>query len=264
MILTSPDQLQSRPQRIISLVPSQTELLHYLGLEKETVGLTRFCIHPDQWHKSKVRIGGTKMVEVEKLLALMPDLIIANKEENIREQVEKLAERIPVWVTDVNDLPDAYQMILDIGKLTGKFHEAARLKELLQNEFRQLALSGITGKLIPSAYLIWKNPYMVAGSGTFIHHMMEKAGMKNIFHDQMRYPQVTIDQLKALNCELVLLSSEPYPFRDKDLKELEKELPGKKILLVNGEMFSWYGSRLLFAPGYFRQLRQIYTAPVTN
>ncbi len=252
MILKSPASLDYIPKRIISLVPSQTELLHDLGLEAETIGITKFCIHPGEWFRSKIRIGGTKALHIEKITALDPDLIIANKEENVKEQVEALAEKFPVFVTDVNDLPTALQMIDDIGSLTGKTTPALSLIEKIKTGFSNLPKPVIRPK---TAYMIWKDPWMTIGGDTFIHNMLEAAGFENIFGNKTRYPEINIIELSTMNCELVLLSSEPYPFKQKHIDEIQALLPGTKILLVDGEMFSWYGSRLLHAPGYFNRLR---------
>ncbi len=263
MILSSPVQLSYLPTRIISLVPSQTELLHYLGLEEETIAITKFCVHPQHWFKIKPRIGGTKNLDLEKIISFNPDLIIANKEENVKGQVEKLAEKFPVWVTDVNNITDAYGMINDIGLLTGKKNAASELVAAIKIKFDLVFQTATTNKRKSAVYLIWKNPYMTIGGDTFISNMLETAGLKNVFINQTRYPEITISQLSTMNLisgqsgfDLVFLSSEPYPFKQKDIDELQKELPGIKIMLVDGEMFSWYGSRLLQAPDYFTRLRQ--------
>lgn len=272
MILTNPHQLSYTPKRIISLVPSQTELLHYLGLEEEIIAITKFCVHPGNWFKNKTRIGGTKALDMEKIISLKPDLIIANKEENVQEQVEKLADNFPVWVTDVDDLTAAYRMISDIGLLTKKENEASGLIDLIKIKFDYVYQISNTNKRISVAYLIWKNPYMTVGGDTFISSMLETAGLMNVFSNETRYPEITLSQLKTMNlptgqaglpsgqagCELVFLSSEPYPFIQKDIVELQKELPGIQIMLVDGEMFSWYGSRLLESPDYFIKLRSGY------
>ena len=251
MILTDTGRLTEIPQKIVSLVPSQTELLYDLGLNNETIAITRFCIHPKQWYDQKTRIGGTKALDIEKIKALNPDLIIANKEENVKEQVEQLAEHFRVWVTDVNDLCSACQMISDIGHLTGKAEKAAQLVIAIQNEFEKIQLPLQKRR---TAYLIWKDPYMTIGGDTFIHDMLVKAGMENVFADQQRYPEISITELKEKKCDQVLLSSEPYPFREKHILELKENLPGVQIRLVDGEMFSWYGSHLLKAPEYFNNL----------
>ncbi len=255
MILSSPAQLAHIPKRIISLVPSQTELLHWLGLEDETIGITKFCVHPAAWFNGKTRIGGTKALDLEKIATLQPDLIIANKEENVKEQVESLAENFPVWITDVENLADAYSMITDIGRLTGKENEAGRLNELIALKFNNLIQLNYTNNSIPAAYLIWTNPIMTVGGDSFISDMMKKAGFNNVFSNHQRYPETTVSELQALGCKLLMLSSEPYPFSQKHADELQKQLPGTRIILVDGEMFSWYGSRLLEAADYFIKLR---------
>ncbi|WP_121355856.1 ABC transporter substrate-binding protein [Flavisolibacter nicotianae] len=250
-------EIPETPRRIISLVPSQTELLYDLGLDEEVIGITKFCLHPERWFRTKERIGGTKNLNREKICALQPDLIIANKEENSREQVDELAKRFPVWVSDVQNLDDALQMTRSIGHLTGTAQKAGELAARIETEFEEL---DVPEARLRTAYLIWKDPYMTVGDDTFIHHLLEKAGFQNLFAGRQRYPETSIAALKELNCEVLLLSSEPYPFGQKHLNELQALLPHTKVVLADGEFFSWYGSRLLLAPAYFRQLhRQIGT-----
>lgn len=243
-----------QPTRIVSLVPSQTELLYYLGLDKEVCGITKFCVHPAHWFRSKTRVGGTKNLDLEKIKRLQPDLILANKEENDKVQIEELAKDFPVWVTDVSNLTDALEMIETIGMLTGKTEPAVLLQTQIAQGFDQLKQHRNTEpKRV--CYLIWKDPYLTVGGDTFIHDMLERAGFKNIFAHQKRYPETTIEIVQAMNCELLLLSSEPYPFVEKHQLFLQTLLPHTKIILVNGELFSWYGSRLLHAPAYFKKLQ---------
>lgn len=245
--------LEKVPQRIISLVPSQTELLYDLGLDKEVIGITKFCIHPEKWFREKQRIGGTKTVNIEKIKSLEPDLIIANKEENVKDQIEELAKEFPVWTSDVNTLDGAYDMMQQIGELTGKTGEAEMLIKKIKRGFSQLN----TADTIPGAcYLIWREPYMTVGRDTFIHDMLTKAGFENIFHKEMRYPQVTIEDMHRLHCQLILLSSEPYPFKQKHVEQLKTFVPPAQVILVDGEMFSWYGSRLIHSTSYLEKLRR--------
>ena len=245
------------PKRIVSLVPSQTELLYYLGLEESIVGITKFCVHPKELLLTKTIIGGTKNIHINKITALQPDLIIANKEENVKEQIDQLAQNFDVLLTDVNDLETALDMIKNIGQLTNKMEKSANLIHTIQYNFNQIP---VLKTIINTAYLIWKKPYMTIGGDTFIHDMLTNCGLHNIFSDKKRYPEVSIDKLKYLNCQLLLLSTEPFPFKQQDIEELKLLLPTTIILLVDGEMFSWYGSRLLFAGGYFQCLIQkIYT-----
>jgi ABC-type Fe3+-hydroxamate transport system substrate-binding protein len=245
--------INSTPQRIISLVPSQTELLFDLGLAEQVIGITKFCIHPDEWFRSKTKIGGTKQINIDQIKQLQPNLIIANKEENVKEQIEELEKLFPVWISDVNNLDDAYEMIEQIGLITSKHQKASEIINGIKESFARLLTPRSKLRTI---YLIWQNPYMTVGGDTFIHSMLETAGLNNIFQTKTRYPGVTISELQAKNCELLLLSSEPYPFKQKHMDELQNQLPNTKILLVDGELFSWYGSHLLQAPAYFMNLRQ--------
>ena len=236
------------PKRIVSLVPSQTELLFDLGLAARVVGITKFCIHPDDWFHSKTRIGGTKQLDFEAILALNPDLIIANKEENNKEDIEWLEKNFPVWVSDVNDLDSALEMIRFIAELTRT--DSSKLTQEIQSGFSQLMPIQPQKKVL---YLIWKNPYMAVGNDTFINELMQRCGFENVL-SQSRYPELTDDEIVQLNPGLILLSSEPYPFKEKHIKELQNLLPNATIKLVDGEMFSWYGSRLKLAPSYFTNL----------
>jgi len=258
--------LDSPPKRIISLVPSQTELLYTLGLDEEVIGITKFCIHPPQWFRHKTRVGGTKDIRPEIVQSLQPDLIIANKEENDRIQIEQLFPRYPVWISDIATLTDALQMIRLIGEVTGRARPADSLAEEILLRFNALKapVKAISGTSQPSfkerpslrtAYFIWRGPWMVAGGDTFIQDMLTHAGLTNIFQDQPRYPSIQLTSLSDLGCELVLLSSEPYPFREKHIQEIRAFLPQARIRLVDGEIFSWYGSRLLQAPAYFQQIQ---------
>jgi ABC-type Fe3+-hydroxamate transport system substrate-binding protein len=245
-------ELKHNPKRIISLVPSQTELLSDLGLDEEVIGITKFCVHPDHWFKTKTRVGGTKQLHLEKIKELQPDLIIANKEENVREQIEELLKDFPVWISDVNNLNDALEMIASIGEIINKI---SRAKEIVNQIKKGLLQPQTTNYKLQTCYLIWKDPYMTIGGDTFINDMLQRCGFQNIFEDQKRYPQISLEQLQAANCQLLLLSSEPYPFKQKHIDELQPLLPHTKIILADGEMFSWYGSRLIKAPACFQQLQ---------
>jgi ABC-type Fe3+-hydroxamate transport system substrate-binding protein len=243
--------LPQPPVRIISLVPSQTELLYTLGLDEAVVGITKFCVHPSSWFRTKARIGGTKAIDPTRVDALRPDLIIANKEENERPQVEALATRYPVWISDIKTLDDALDTIRGIGAVTGKTAEAGTLATEIAARFQQLPQSATP---IPAAYFIWRNPWMTVGGDTFISHMLPYAGYTNVFANQDRYPSVDLTQLSGHKNLHILLSSEPYPFRQRHIDEIKEILPTATIRLVDGEFFSWYGSRLLEAPAYFREL----------
>jgi ABC-type Fe3+-hydroxamate transport system substrate-binding protein len=245
--------IPSFPQRIVSLVPSQTELLFHLGLDDRVAGITKFCVHPPEWFHAKKRTGGTKTVKFEVMSALNPDLVLANKEENMKDQVEELAKHYPVWTSQVHNLDAALDMIYKVGTITGTEEKAAAIISRISAGFSNLKTQN---QQLKTAYFIWRNPWMTIGADTFIHDMLTRCGLENIFADKTRYPEVTLDVLRNKKCELLLLSSEPYPFKQKHIAELQQELPGTKILLADGEMFSWYGSRLLESPAYFEWLLQ--------
>ncbi|MBL0334580.1 MAG: ABC transporter substrate-binding protein [Chitinophagaceae bacterium] len=243
--------LSSKPVKIISLVPSQTELLYDLGLDNEVCGITSFCIHPDQWFRHKIRIGGTKKLNLDKIRTLRPDLILANKEENDREQIEALQKEFNVWTSDIHNIPTALDMIRAVGDMTGTSTAAEALAAKIHDAFA-------AGKPapIPSAYLIWNEPLMVAGGDTFIHAMMFEAGFSNVFGEKKRYPVISADDIRNSGCRCLLLSSEPFPFTEKHRQSFSELFPGIQVVLADGEMFSWYGSRMQLAPAYFSALRK--------
>ena len=239
-------------RRIVSLVPSLTELLADLALEEETVGITKFCVHPHHWFKNKDRMGGTKDVRLNRVADAQPDLVIASKEENVKEQVEAIAQHFPVLLTDIVDLDSALETIQHIGELCNRRAKAAEMAIDISRRFEELSADITQAKT--AAYLIWKDPYMAVGGDTYINNMMQCAGFTNVFAQKNRYPETNFDELASLAPDFVLLSSEPYPFGQKHLAELSDHLPQSRVMLVDGEMFSWYGSRLLKAPAYFRAL----------
>ena len=238
------------PKRIISVVPSQTELLFDLGLDDELVGITKFCIHPADKVKGKTHIGGTKTLNLNRIHQLNPDLIIANKEENTREQIEELQRHYPVHVTDMTTLSDALAMIRQVGNLVGKHKAAEQIAINIETSLAPICQTALT-----VAYPIWRKPYMVAANDTFIHSMLETAGFCNAFADRTRYPEITLNDLQAAQPNLIFLSSEPYPFAQKHVAEFKALCPTARVLIVDGELFSWYGSRLLRSSDYFKNLQ---------
>lgn len=244
-------RLEATPRRIVSLVPSQTEFLHYLGLEEEVVGITKFCIHPNEWFQTKSRIGGTKSVDLEKVLVLNPDLIIGNKEENTKEDIEMLESVAPVWMSDISDLTDAILMLRELGIILDKKEKVDALIEEILSEFSKLHEFSSThptkGKSV--LYFIWNEPGYIAGKHTFIDSLLRECGLKNAAHDT-RYPEAPL----GIQPDYIFLSSEPFPFEHKHITSFQKRYPTARIVLVDGEMFSWYGSRLKDAPNYFREL----------
>ncbi|MCH7413280.1 helical backbone metal receptor [Belliella sp. R4-6] len=240
--------ISESPKRIISLVPSQTELLVDLGLGDRIVGVTKFCVHPEGFKEKKQIIGGTKNFHFDKIDQLKPDLIIGNKEENYQEGIEKLAEKYPVWMSDIFDLSDAMEMMLGIGEITGRSEAAQQLVDMIQKD-----MDYVPKKKGTSVYLIWKDPIMVAGKNTFIDDMLDRAGYENLV-SASRYPELSLKELTEMNADFLLLSSEPYPFKQKHLDEFSAILPDSTIQLVDGEIFSWYGSRLKYFKNYISKI----------
>lgn len=255
MTIKATDQLGNEidipfpPQRIVSLVPSQTELLFDLGLDERIVGITRFCIHPLDKVKGKEKIGGTKQFDIEKIKHLKPDLIIGNKEENYEAGIVELQQHFPVWMSDIYNLADALNMMRALGRVTDTESEAAEIINRIN--FQSVPESGKT-----AAYFIWRKPYMVAANNTFINEMLRTFGVKNCFEDLERYPEIEPELLTERQPDFVFLSSEPYSFREIHLEEFKELSPTSKVVLVDGEMFSWYGSRLCLTPEYFMRLRK--------
>ena len=255
--MTVTDQLGRRvtlpypPLRIVSLVPSQTELLLDLGLRKQLVGVTKFCVHPHYARHGASVVGGTKNFNFDLIESVRPDLIIGNKEENYQEGITRLQQNYPVWLSDISNLSEALLMINQVGQLTGKTHLAEPLAAEISRAFAALP---VVEAAIPTAYFIWRKPYMAAGGSTFINDMLARAGFRNVFAHLSRYPEITAAQIKAAALKRILLSSEPYPFQEKHLAEFQEICPDAKIQLVDGELFSWYGSRLRLAPAYFESL----------
>ena len=232
--------LQRTPARIISLVPSLTELLCDLGLEDQIVGLTKFCVHPAGLKKQKEIIGGTKNLRSEKILNLQPDIILANREENDKEQVEALSKDLNLYTTVIVDFEDATRCIRELGALFEKRAEAEAIIAANKATIKSLK----SPEVKRAAYLIWRKPWMTIGGDTYIHDMMDRLGYENVFGNQERYPSFELTELIDKKVDVILLSSEPYPFKEEHIKEIKEVVPGVGVKLVDGELYSWYGSRL--------------------
>ena len=262
--------------RIVSLVPSLTEFLFDLGLDEQIVGRTRFCIHPRGRVDRAAIVGGTKNPNHARIVALKPDLIIANREENRKEDIDALARLLPntgikpamgteILVTDIQTIDQALQEMIRIGIRCGREAEARRWVSDIEecrpgrgaipksagtshqpdNTFQHGAARPSS---ISTVYLIWKDPWMTIGHDTYIHSVLEEWGFRNLFGGRTRYPAVTLEEIRRLRPECLLLSSEPYPFKESHramLAELlAEQLPDTMVRLIDGEWTSWYGSRM--------------------
>jgi len=247
--------IETIPKRIISLVPSQTELLCDLGLEDLLVGITKFCVHPSEIKGTKAIVGGTKQIKLEKIKTLNPDIILCNKEENTKEIVEACEQICPVHVSDIITIEDCLEMIQQYGQIFNSELKAKEISQCIEKEFTSFNQFISEKPKLKVVYCIWKDPWMVAGKNTFIDFLLKVNRFENVFNSKNRYPEITLEELSSNSIDVILLSSEPFPFKEKHIAALKKELNNDtKVILVDGEMFSWYGSRLIKVFDYFKQL----------
>jgi ABC-type Fe3+-hydroxamate transport system substrate-binding protein len=248
--------LNKIPKRIVSLVPSQTELLFDLGLESSIVGITKFCVHPHHFKKEKTIVGGTKDVHLDKIRALQPDIILCNKEENTQDMIQELETIAPVHISDIFTIEDCIELIGMYGSLFNKEVEATNINKQIKSRYNDFKIFIKDWPSLKSAYFIWKKPWMAAATDTFIDEMMQLNKFENYYKQLSRYPEIELSTSRKESAKLVLLSSEPFPFKEKHTEIMRNYFPHAKILVVDGEAFSWYGSRLLKAFDYFKSLHQ--------
>src|SRR5690625_675706 len=221
------------PKRIISIVPGITDNLYSLNLENEIVGRTRYCIYPKDKVQQAKTIGGTKRVKADQIRELEPDLIIAEKEENTKEIVEILEKEFPVYVCELQSVQDTYKIIKDLGEVTDREPEAEKLQAEIKAAFNSLP----SGQGKKFAYVIWQNPYMVAGANTYITSLMEKMEFVNAFSEyEGRYPTVTEDDFRNTELDYIFLATEPFPFQEKHIKEFSEQYPEVTVMSLDGEI----------------------------
>jgi ABC-type Fe3+-hydroxamate transport system substrate-binding protein len=235
--------------KIISLVPSLTELLIDCGLDNQIVGRTKFCIHPAEKVDKIPKVGGTKKINFDSVFAQNPDIILANKEENTKEDIELLAKHYPVYVSDISTIQDLIVCIEDFSTYIPEMNTVDIVEDLKKNKELRI----FNGQRV--VYLIWQNPLMTVGSGTYINHILESSGFINVFGHMSRYPEITASEIEESKPDYLFLSSEPYPFNKSHTESFNAIFPEIRTVLVDGEMFSWYGSRTLQLPAYLGKLK---------
>ncbi|MGB0883634.1 MAG: ABC transporter substrate-binding protein [Flavobacteriales bacterium] len=241
-----------KTHRVICLVPSLSELLVDLGLDEFLIGVTKFCVHPQHLLKEKAIIGGTKTLDIPKIEALEPTLIIANKEENQKKQIIELTKKHSLWLTDIKTLDDVYQLIEEIGQHFDIQTIASKMIFDIKSKWQAFEALKTPKTCL---YFIWRKPYMSVGSSTFIAHLIEKIGFRHLpLASDTNYPEISEETLTTLAPDVVFLSSEPYAFKEKHRSEFQAFFPKSTIVLVDGEMFSWYGSRQVKAVDYFQDV----------
>lgn len=230
----------------MSLCPSVTETVHWLGAWDRLVGRTRYCVHPKGLVQAVPHVAGTKRPDLPALLALKPDLVVAVKEENRREDLEHIAgAKIPVLLLDPNDVAEAADAARELGDALDCPIEGELLRRRIRDAAKTAGAASEGTRRPRVAYLIWWDEPMAVGAGTFIHAMLEAGGMDNVLGDRDRYPALTVEELAGLDLDAVLLSSEPYPFKPRHRDELAAAtgLPVERFVLVDGELLSWHGAR---------------------
>lgn len=249
--------LPKTPKRIVCLVPSLTELLHDMGLERQIVGITKFCVHPVNYLSTKTLVGGTKKVKFQVIRDLQPDFILCSKEENTEEIVLELERMAPVYVSDVNSFDDAIDLIKELGLILNKRTQSEHIVDKIKFRLKAFQKNIKDSPIIKVAYFIWANPWMVAGNNTFINDMLRICRFENIYASKERYPEISIDNMPLREKRDVLLfSSEPYDFSDEEVYEVLQENGKILTVFVDGQYFSWYGSRLIKAFEHFKQIRE--------
>lgn len=248
---------QHKRTKIVSLVPSITETLYHLDVEKYVVGITKFCVHPPHFKHTKEIVGGTKKVNIEKIKALEPDIVFCNKEENTPEIVAQLREFTQVYVTEIKTIDDSKRMIENLGRILNRRNQADLLNrkiDLKLLNFKEFIKDAAPKKV---AYFIWYNPWMVAGDQTYINHLLELNNYENIYTKEQGYPEINPKRIRHEgDPEVLFFSSEPFPFKDEHAFEISEYTNRSGAVFVDGEMFSWFGARLLKAFDYFKTVRE--------
>ncbi len=235
------------PQRIVSLVPSLTELVAWLGRGDALVGRTRFCTEPPELARTVPAVGGTKNPRVDRIVALRPDLVLANKEENRQEDVGALTDAgLDVLLTDPNTVDEAVAMILEVGERVGATERAEQLATDVN-----ASLEEGSARAVRVFVAVWKKPLMGLGSETYGHDLLERVGATNVLAGRRRYPEVTVEELAGLGPQAVLLPDEPYPFKEADCADFGTVAPAR---VVDGKLLWWYGPRM---PSAIRELRKL-------
>jgi ABC-type Fe3+-hydroxamate transport system substrate-binding protein len=240
---------ESLPPRIVSLVPSLTEALFSLGMGDRVVGVTEYCVHPAEAVAALPKLGGTKNPDVAAIVALRPDLVLANREENKRRDVERLeAAGVPVWVTYPRTVVEGARLLRELAERGGRRAEIASLVEPLEAALEQ-ARAQRPARPTRVFCPIWKRPWMSVGRDTYADDLLTVCGGENVFgaRDERRYPLVTEEEILEAAPEVIVLPDEPYAFGPRDAAELGRlEVPAARsgrIHLIDGTLVSWYGPR---------------------
>jgi ABC-type Fe3+-hydroxamate transport system substrate-binding protein len=241
--------LDGVPRRIVSLVPSITETVIGLGAADRLVGINNYCVYPADVVKDIRKVGGTKGFSMDVIDAVGPDLILANKEENRKHQIETLRESYPVFVTYPRTVEGAVKMILDLGVLTDTQERASEHAASCDFFLESIDLS-IAGPPLRTVCMIWRDPWMAVGPDSYVSALLDRIGFVNVFTKaDGRYPETTLDAVIERQPEVIILPSEPYAFRKQDKDELDDLLSARGVmastLRMDGSLLTWFGTRTI-------------------
>ena len=244
--------------RVVSLCPSTTELIFQLGGQDLLVGITSWCIHPAHGVASLEKVGGTKDPKVQRIIELAPDLVFFNEEENRKEDADVLAAaNVPLHISFPKTVVASIELIRSIGRAIDREEAAEALALQAERALEAVSKSAESADPIRYAYLIWRKPWMAAGADTYLTDLLGLAGGVNVMAaGGERYPALELDQLVEAAPQVILLCSEPFPFKDKHIEELRKTegLQHLTYILADGEALTWHGSRTLEGIPYAQKI----------
>lgn len=257
-------ELAQPAERIVSLVPSESETLHYLGAEDRIAGITKFCERPWSMFKAKTRVGGPKDPDVDRIRELEPDLILCNKEENEKDAVEELREIAPVYVSFVVKVDEAAQLIADLGALTGCGENAAEMVAQIAQGRETVAGAKADYTFRRVLHLVWKDPYMTVSRDTYIYDLLTQAGLEPVVpRIRKRYPMIDGDFIRECNPEAVFFPDEPYKFKFSDIDEFREEFAdlacvrNDGLYKIDGATVTWFGYRTTLAFDYIAKVMRL-------
>lgn len=249
---------EKTPKRIISLVPSLTETLYDLNLEENILGITKSCTHPVHFKHTKTIIGDVKDVEIEKIKDLQPHIVFCNKGENSLETIKKLQEFTQVYVTVVKTIDDSIRLVEKLGLILNRRVDAKLINHKINLKLEDFTQFIKEYDVKKAGYFIGYNPWVAAGDNTFINALLALNKFENIYtNKEDMYPIIEAKKIRLEgDPDFVFFPSHPFAFNDKHIFEMGRFTHHASAVYVDGQMFSWFGSRLIKSFDYFKSLRE--------
>lgn len=243
-------EFSAPPKRVVSLVPSLTEVLFDLGAGASVAGVTSFCIHPPQARETAAVVGGTKNPKVDVIRQLAPDLVYMNLEENLKRHAEAIREFAPVFVTEPKKVADVESLILQLARIHAREREGDAIVSRLAAALEEVRRKA---RRFTFAVAIWKNPWMWCGGDTYVSNLVAEAGGLNVFAGQTRYPTLQAeDVVREHRPEVIFLPDEPYLFTDDDAADLRAKTGARVVGPFAGDLFTWHGTRTVEGLAFLR------------